>query len=70
VTRRVPIVGEKNASSEGLEEALRFTECMHQMSLVTGQICVQTCGLDRHKRVQPRLPVVQALSRFENVRCM
>jgi hypothetical protein len=27
-------------------------------------------GLDRHKRVQPRLPVVQALSRFENVRCM
>jgi hypothetical protein len=34
--------GKKNASSEGLEEALRFTQCMHQMSLVTGQICVET----------------------------
>jgi hypothetical protein len=34
--------GKKKASSEGLEESLRFTQCMHQMSLVTGQICVET----------------------------
>jgi hypothetical protein len=38
----VPIVEKKKASSEGLEESLRFTQCMHQMSLVTGQICVET----------------------------
>jgi hypothetical protein len=70
VTSRVPIVGKKAVTRVWRKHYALRNACMHQMLLVTGQICVKTCGLDPHKRVQPRLPVVQALSRFENVRCI